>query len=138
MSDLVAGLVGVVVGALLTAGTSVYMARRREKRDARAARRIIQSELKEAAQAVDEALDHKEWPTGWTKKTWSESWSMYRPTLALAIRDDEEFDKIATAYLDMGLLETGLAADKRGFIETDLPFLTRVSSQLRNAIRAIS
>lgn len=132
------GLAGVVIGALATAGTSVYMARRREEKDARAARRIILSELKEAVEAVTVALKFKEWPAGWTKKTWSESWSLYRPTLALAIRDDTQFEKIAAAYLNMSLLETGLAAGRRGFVRDDLTFLTGSSQTLSEAIAAIS
>jgi uncharacterized membrane protein YdjX (TVP38/TMEM64 family) len=60
------GLIGVIVGALITSIASFYLVRRREKKDARAARRIIQSELKEAAQAIHEALAAAEWPAGWT------------------------------------------------------------------------
>ena len=137
MSDWVAGLLGVVIGGLITGGTNLGMAWRREKREARAARRIIRSELEEAAEAVKVALEYKEWPAGWTKKTWSESWSIYRPSLALDI-DDDEFEKIATAYLLMGLLETGLAKGKRDFEENDPAFLTRVSPSLSAAIEAIS
>jgi hypothetical protein len=134
----VIGLVGVVVGALLTAGTSIYTMRRREDRDARAARRVVESELKEAARAVKDMLEFKEWPPGWTNTTWSESWSMYRPALALAIRDDDQFQKIATAYLDMRLLQTGLAAGKRGFVTDDPTFLTHASQTIGDALALVS
>jgi hypothetical protein len=139
MSDLLAGLIGVVVGALCTAGTTVYMARRRETRDARAARRVILSEPKEAAKAVNDGLEHEKWPEGWTKRIWSESWSMYRPTLALAIRDDDQFDKIATAYLYMSLLQPGLAeAANRDLSTNDRKFLTEVSKALSDAMPPVS
>ena len=56
------GLIGVIVGALITLIASFYRVRRREKKDARAARRIIQSDFKEAAQAIHGALGAAEWP----------------------------------------------------------------------------
>jgi gas vesicle protein len=141
------GLVGVLVGGLIASITSVYLASRREERDREAARRqeqmdlqrayrILRSELNEAVVAVTSALDTREWPTGWTRKAWSESWSKYRLTLAGGM-DDKGFDAVASAYLYMGLLETGLAADKRPFVDTDEPFLRRVSQRIQPAIDAL-
>jgi len=111
--------------------------RRREKKDARAARRIIQSELKEAAQAIHEALGAAGWPAGWTKKAWSASWSKYRPVLAVEMKDDQDFAAVASAYLFMELLETGLAAKKRPFVATDEPFLREVSKRINTAAIAL-
>jgi hypothetical protein len=131
------GLMGVIVGALITSIAGFYLVRRREKKDARAARRIIQSELKEAAQAIREALGAAEWPAGWTKKAWSESWSKYRPVLAVDMKDDQSFAAVASAYLFMELLETGLAAKKRPFVATDEPFLREVSKRINAAAIAL-
>ena len=131
------GLIGVIVGALITSIASFYVVRRREKKDARAARRIIQSELKEATQAVHEALGAAEWPAGWTKKAWSESWSKYRPVLAVDMKDDQSFAAVASAYLFMELLESGLAAKKRTFVATDEPFLREVSKRINTAAIAL-
>jgi len=132
------GLIGVIVGALITLIVGFYRVRRRDKKDARAARRIIQSELKEAAQAIHEALGAAEWPGGWTKKAWSESWSKYRPVLAVDMKDDRSFAAVASAYLFMGLLETGLAARKRPFVATNEQFLREVSKRINTAAIALS
>ena len=131
------GLIGVIVGALITSIASFYLVRRREKKDARAARRIIQSELKEATQAIHEALGAAEWPAGWTKKAWSASWSKYRPVLAVDMKDDQSFAAVASAYLFMELLESGLAAKKRPFVATDEPFLREVSKRINAAAIAL-
>jgi hypothetical protein len=131
------GLAGVIVGALVTAGTSLLMAWRHGVRDSRAARWIIRSDLREADEAVRSALEYKKWPPGWTNKSWSDSWSMYRPTLALAELDDKQSDKIAKAYLKMALLETGLAAGEREFNENDLRFMREASQAIGVAIKAL-
>jgi type II secretory pathway pseudopilin PulG len=58
----VVGLVGVVVGGLLTGGVTYFLEQRREKREARAAQLVMKSELEAAATAVEVALlDGTEW-----------------------------------------------------------------------------
>jgi hypothetical protein len=131
------GIVGVIVGAIITSGVSVYLVRERDKKDARAARRIFQSELEEAAHAIGYAFDGKKWPPGWTKKAWSESWSTYRPTLAVAMEDDKGFGSLAEAYLFMELLETALAAGERPFVDDDEEFLKDASEAMKKAKEAL-
>jgi hypothetical protein len=132
MSEAIFGLAGVVVGGLLTAAVTFLFERRQEKREARVARRVMRSELEEATTAIEDALAGGEWPPGWDNKSWSQSWSTYRGVLA-ATMDDDDFDKLARAYLHMELLQTGLAAGKRSFVEQDETFLTTVNSYVLQA-----
>jgi hypothetical protein len=87
----VVGLVGVVVGGLLTGGVSFLLERRREKAHARAAREVIKSELQAAARAVEDALSgpDPEWPPGWDRVGWTESWATNRPVLAARMNEDD-------------------------------------------------
>ena len=68
---------------------------------------------------------------------WSQSWSTYRPVLAATL-GEQDFTKIARAYLYMQLLLTGLAAEERKFVEGDEPFLAAASSHLAEAARLFS
>ena len=136
MSEATATLVGVVVGAGMTGLVTFLREWRRELKDKRAAKRVIRRELKEAAEAVRDTKAAGRWPPGWVK-TWSQSWAMYRPILAAAMRADA-FDTVATAYLYMGQLETSLAAGKRYFVAHDELFLGKVEAALEAAMDAIS
>ena len=136
MSDGAIGLIGVALGGLLTGGVTWFHDWRRRIRDARAARRVIRSELSEAAKAVSDAKQGDHWPPGWTR-SWSESWLTYRPILA-ATMDDDSFDTLAAAHLYIAQLEAGLAAGERGFAGHDLAFLEDVSTHLRAAEQVMS
>jgi hypothetical protein len=50
------------------------------------------------------------------------------------MRDDDMFAAVASAYLYMGLLETGLAADERAFIDTDQRFLCDTIKHINEAV----
>lgn len=134
MPEWVVGLVGVVVGGLLTGGVTYFLEQRREKREARAAQLVMKSELEAAATAVEAALSGTEpkWPPGWDRVGWSESWTTYRPVLAKTM-NDLDFTKLARGYLQMQLLQTGLAAGERGLSNRDEVFLGKVKSELSEA-----
>jgi hypothetical protein len=133
------GLVGVVIGSLVTFGATYLFERRRERRDGRAARGVVRSELGEADKAVDDALKEPDpkWPPGWDRVGWSESWSTYRAVLATTM-NDEDFSTLARAYLQMRLLQTGLAAGVRGFVDDDEAFLKGVKSALEDAKEVVA
>jgi hypothetical protein len=133
------GFVGVVIGGLVTFGATYLFERRRERRDARAARGVVRSELGEAKKAVEDIFNGPDpkWPPGWDRVGWSESWSTYRPVLA-ATMNDEDFSKLARAYLHMQLLQTGLANGERGLVEHDRAFLNDVKSALKQATEVVA
>jgi hypothetical protein len=132
MAEAIFGLAGVVIGGVLTGVITYFLERHREKQEARAARRIVGAELKEATEAVEDALAGGKWPPGWSNMRWSQSWSTYRRVLA-ATMDDDGFAKLARAYLQMELLLTGFAAGEREFIETDKSFFARVKDSVSEA-----
>ena len=129
---------GVVVGGLLTGGVTFLLERRREKREARAAQLVMKSELEAAAAVAEDALsgEDPEWPPGWDRVGWSESWSTYRPILAKTM-SDVDFTKLARAYLQMQLLQTGLAAGERRLSNRDEAFLENVKSAVSEADKVL-
>jgi hypothetical protein len=128
------GLVGVVIGGLVAFGATFLLEWLRERSDAKAAESILKAELKEAATALEDALSGPmpEWPPGWDRVGWSESWSTYRPVLAKSMKTDD-FSKLASAFLQMRLLQTGLAAGKRGLEGPDEAFLRHSQSVVSDA-----
>jgi hypothetical protein len=123
------GLIGVVVGAGATFAATYYFELRRERRDVAAARAVAGSEIGEALRAISDSLAGNKWAPGWQNKNWSESWSKYRPILAASMTEDE-FQSIAAAYLEMELLQAGLAAGSRELTDPDKDFLNNASTRL--------
>ena len=139
------GLAGVAVGGFFAYLTSIHLVHLKEDREAQREReerqavvRILQSELDDAELAAKTALRDRKWPPGWSKKAWSQSWMDNRKMLARAM-DDDAFASVASAYLFMGLLETGLAAerDDPSFISTDESFMNDVSDRIQAARRTL-
>ena len=131
MSEVSAGIVGALLGAFVAGVITFWIQRRREQREAKAARVIVELELDEAAEVVRAIERSKGWPPGWMR-AWSQSWATNRPALALDM-PDRSFKKLADAYLFMGRLEAGLAAGQRPLVESDEPFLTEESARLEPA-----
>jgi len=137
-ADAKAALLGVVIGGLITTGTTVVLMWYQARKDVRAARRILRSQLSEAKKAVEDALKGRSWPPGWTVMGWSESWSTYRPALARSRMSKVAFDQIANAFLYLRLLQTGLAAEDHSFVHDTRSFLDEVSGAIGEAIRRLS
>jgi hypothetical protein len=133
------GLIGVLVGAGATFAATYFFELRREKRDVRGARKIMESEIDAARRAICDAKAGDSWPPGWHNARWSESWSQYRSTLA-AKMNEKDFQIVADAYLEMELLQAGLAdkakAEKeedKALSERDKRFLAGAAKQLAKA-----
>jgi hypothetical protein len=126
------GLIGVVVGGVLTGLITFVLDRARERREARRARVIARSENAEATDAVDVALNNSRWPAGWNTKTWAQSWGTIRSPLASTM-DEHEFQVVARSYGFMELLQNGLASGERDFGYNDRKFLEDAGEALRAA-----
>ena len=130
MSEAIFGLVGVVVGGVLTGLVTVWLDGRHEASEGRVARRIARSEVDQAQQAITEARKG-DWPAGW-RPTWSQSCAAYRRPLA-ATASDPDFAAIAAAYGSMQLLESGLLSGRRAIDDADRKFFDDVEQSLRTA-----
>jgi hypothetical protein len=74
------GLIGVLVGGLITAGTELFLQRRRERSDARAGRLLLEAELFQAQATINVALE-SDWWAGRTSPP-VEAWRESRVALA--------------------------------------------------------
>jgi hypothetical protein len=132
VTEAVIGLIGVVVGGILTGGVAYVLERRRETREAQIARRVMRAQFGQALKAVDDGLKGKNWPPGWKGKRWSDSWVAHRQALAAKISDDD-FATLAQGALYMELLQAGFETDPRPFGPCDEEFFKRVTQAVRDA-----
>jgi hypothetical protein len=132
VTEAVFGLIGVVVGGVLTGAVAYVLERRRETREARIARRIMRAQFGQALKAVDDGLKGKNWPPGWDDKRWSDSWVAHRQALA-AKMDDDDFATLAHGALYMELLQVGFKKDARPFGPRDKGFFEEVRSFVQDA-----
>jgi hypothetical protein len=135
VSEAIFGLLGVVIGGVLTGVVTAWLEGRRERSEGEIARRIARSEIGQADEAIAEARKGH-WPPGW-HPTWSQSWAAYRRPLA-ATTSDAEFEALATAYGAMQLLESGLLSGQRDVTDDDLDFFGRVEESLRQAEKRLA
>jgi hypothetical protein len=90
------GLVGVVIGALITGGTNYVLQVRAERREIRAAARLMLQELTNTGAAIRYAieLNDREFLRGATSE---DEWNRHHLFLARHL-SDEEWDAVALAY----------------------------------------
>lgn len=116
MTEAIFGLVGVLVGAFITAWTAYFLARRTEKAKARAAARLLENDLKRMQGYLhawytrsEELLQSRPDRAAELRASRAErllprlqdaldSWKAYRPLLAEAVLDNKDWDRIAPAY----------------------------------------
>jgi hypothetical protein len=84
MAQAIIGLVGVVIGGVLTGGVDFVLERRREKRRGRAAARLIHAELSDIAAYVEASLLRRAWLADPAGALEGESWKQWRAALAEA------------------------------------------------------
>jgi hypothetical protein len=95
------GLVGVVIGGLVTGGVQLFLDSRREQREVQRARRLVGAELRDAAYLYAAIAGADEWPEpGGHDEDYvlsTAAWDEHRTHLALAL-DDELWDQLANNY----------------------------------------
>jgi hypothetical protein len=90
------GLIGVIIGALITGGTNYVLQVRAERREIRAAARLMLQELTNTGDAIRYAvkLDEREFLQSATRE---DEWKRHHLFLARHL-SDEEWDAVALAY----------------------------------------
>jgi hypothetical protein len=147
-----AGLAGVALGALLTGGFGLFADWRRRRGDAAMARRLVYADLRTIDRALTDAESNfkrskeappdpkdagQQWPFGWEREAWSQSWAGYRGLLAANL-DDAEFEPLAAAFGFVEQLQNSLAAGQRPFQDADATFLEDVRRAVDGALRTVS
>jgi hypothetical protein len=130
------GLVGVLVGGLLTGGFDYFMAWRRDRLDVRAASRVVAGELLlNAMHLVSAAQSHRWNPIRMNRRDRYEECSM---TLARALPGDDERD-LSSAYVALRTVE--LAAEQArwaDFTADDWTTLVDALTAIRSGLDALN
>jgi hypothetical protein len=102
MAAAIFGLVGVVVGALVTGGVQFVLDRRREQLDVRRATRLVAAELKDAAYLYAALSRVEEWPAAEGHEEdyvlSTTAWNEHRAHLAIPPLNDELWDALVNSY----------------------------------------
>jgi hypothetical protein len=103
MSEVLTGLVGIVVGGVLTGAIEQWGAWRARKRDLRTATRLILTDAVQSASLLEFALENVEWwPDNLRPPT--EEWQQYRQDLAAAMSPDD-LDTVQNAFRYLTVLD---------------------------------
>jgi hypothetical protein len=124
---------GVVLGALLTPLTQLYLERRREQRASDRAKILVAGELLHAQMTLRAASDLKHWPPVEDGKAFlpTSAWQENRSSLAGKV-DEDLWNRLVTAY---ALLET----DRARFVQaTRLPPETPLPAKEAEGIKQTS
>jgi hypothetical protein len=109
MAGAIFGLLGVIIGGLLTGAVSFIFERRRERIQARADARLILINYKVFSLYIDEALNGDAWPSILPNIEWSYNiWLSARPNLAATLSRDD-WDAIEAG---MHLIEDAIETHK--------------------------
>jgi hypothetical protein len=105
------GLVGVLVGALLTAAREYLMARRQERASARANARLLSVDLQRASDAVEYCLLPGRAPRAgpWADELTADAWTERLTLLARTTRDDD-WEPVARAFVEVDKIRRGIAS----------------------------
>jgi hypothetical protein len=110
MSELVAALLGIVAGGLLTGAVDLFKAYRERRALARTAARLIFADRDRALSVIYVAVEKNDW---WNDPLDEEmravNWSAYRDRLAAGI-PAHDFTTIDGAFFKVGALQRGRAA----------------------------
>jgi hypothetical protein len=133
-------LVGVVVGTAATGGFQWWLAARKDGRDARAARRLVNAELTQIAFAVKAVGEHPEWGASeemQRRMAAHASWDRYAEVLARDLGKDEWSTlpiayETAEAFADLAAVAS---KDKAAQLQNK-PVLELAQRHLLNALEA--
>jgi hypothetical protein len=103
-------LAGVVFGAASTGVATWLHNRRREKREVRAAARLLRSDLLRAHGMLSATLSNQSW---WSRPAWSlptDLWREERRHLAVEFKDFNDWEPIARAFVELDDLNLYVAA----------------------------
>jgi hypothetical protein len=135
VTEAIFGLVGVVVGGLITAGTTYAVESNKRRREGRVAVVTALADINEALEAIGGST----WPIGWNLTSWNESWNAIRPGLAIILKP-KQFGVVGRAYGSMFRIQHGLQTKDGGAtIETsDREFFGAARKNLDNANNELS
>jgi type II secretory pathway pseudopilin PulG len=100
MTAAVFGLVGVIIGALLTGFVASSSAARRNRRAAQTAARLLLIDVAAAQSAYEQCLEDGAWVVLPSRPVSLEEWSQWKALLASSISGGADWKKLYTVFVD--------------------------------------
>ncbi len=100
MTAAIFGLVGVIVGALLTGFVASTSAARRNRKAVRAAARLLLVDLAMAQSAYEQCLEKETWVVLPSRPISLEEWNQWKGLLASSISGGAEWKKLFAVFVD--------------------------------------
>jgi hypothetical protein len=133
-------LIGVFMGAGATGGFQLWLAARKDRRDTRAARRLVNAELTQIAFAIWGVSEHPEWGGSdemQRRMTAHSSWDAYAEVLAREL-SKEKWSTLPIAYEGAEALAgiVAIAPHDKAAQQQNEPVIERVRLHIRSALEA--
>lgn len=133
------GLLGVVVGAVLTPWVNRRADERRDLETAREARLLLREDVRVALEVTTERLQKGKWPIV-SQQDWSSVWRSSRGILVRHL-DERSFRQVAVAFSRMDRLESAVNTPRdpsqRSLSDADREFLDEMSGLLAVALESL-
>ena len=130
------GLLGVLVGAVLTPWMNRRADERRDFESAREAWLLLREDARDALEVADERLKKDRWPIV-SHQDWSSVWRASRGTLVRHV-DARSFRSVAAAFTRMDRFESAVNTprepNQRSLNDLDREFLADMSALLTSAL----
>ena len=120
MTEAIFGLVGVVVGGLISGGLSLMLEGRKERVAARVAARLVREDLLPVSLRIEDVFGGRAWPQHPDSKRRERSWVEHRSRLATVMKY-EDYAAVVQAQIAADRFEAWFAnrADRPGLTEDD-------------------
>lgn len=139
MTEAIFGLLGVVVGGLLSDGMTLWIEHLRVRRDARTATRLVHYELIRAVSLLDVALDLGS-PLPFVVSFATEAWSEHRSGLARTL-DTSTWDAALSAYSALETVDQTFSGPdfepRGGHTEEGVTYVGAAAARVREALDAL-
>jgi hypothetical protein len=97
MTEAIFGLIGVIIGGLISGGINLFLQQRKERLSAKVSARLVRDDLYLAACWIEDAVTEGEWEYGSDRKINEQAWNDHRAQLAAVLAYDD-YASVGLAY----------------------------------------
>lgn len=126
MTEAIFGLIGVVVGGLISGGLSLILEWRRERVAARVAARLVREDLLPVSLGIEDVFDGRAWSQRSDRQSRERSWVEHRSRLATVMKYEDY----------AAVVQAQIAADRFNAWFANRANLSELSEDDRNQLRS--
>jgi len=131
VTEAIFGLIGVVVGGLISGGLSLILERRKERVAARVAARLVREDLLPVSLGMEDVFSGRTWSQRPDRRSRERSWAEHRSRLA-TVMGYEDYAAVVQAQITADRFDAWFAsrADRSGLEEADRNQLRRWNAEV--------